>query len=95
MATNYTSRPKTAERLTQQHTDLGEKGKTMISIFEAKYQLAMRQFHEMAAFIRLYDSSYERELKQVQEIAEKGANLVRYAEAVSDRLPQGTVVKTD
>lgn len=57
-----------------------------ISIHEMKLRAAMQNFYEIAAFIRSHDSTYERELLQVEKIAEHGANLVRYAEAIEARI---------
>jgi hypothetical protein len=41
---------------------------------------------EITAFIRSHDASYERELEQANEIRIKLDNLIRYANALQDRL---------
>lgn len=57
-----------------------------MTIHENKAQKAMTQIYEIGAFIRSHDSSYERELQQIFEIERMLSNLVRYANAIQERI---------
>lgn len=59
-----------------------------MTINDIKAEKIVNELREIAAFIRSHDKSYERELQQVFEIEQRIANLVRYANAIQERITE-------